>query len=432
MANKKLSELNESFASDPKDFVLLINKDDRTAKRISVANLIKIDSSTVLDKYQFARDNVSDFGPSSIQFSAGDMDNDYIYYAPTTINISGQDASEITGQYEFAGIKNNNLYWKNSENIEINRVDGESFWNFQNGQNTLYKFSGQECYPKFGKINLSDGAELVTSKVMSSRQLKTKESPIILSNLVGVIDTLFKAQSSLTLNNKEYANISYSGVKNLYSYSNINEGPVFTPKTVELNDLSNTGTHSPLSFFGGGDQTSPIIFEYSLGEFKVNKVTEKISGLKGNCSFHQNFSTSIVVDAAATVTGIVVSGPLDISGFKPANPSFKLDIGGNGAVTYNNDIILLKRYFSGVSGTGLIDGLNVFSGNRSSYQEIESYIQSGIDLNAFDINENGYVDQSDIDLISYYTLSGVIDPSNSVEKNAMTDAQLKDNLLKLF
>ena len=141
MANKKLSELNESFASNPSDFVLLINKDSRTSKKISVENLIKVDSSNVLDRYQFSRSDILSFTSSSIDLSAGDIDSDFVYHAPTTINISGTDAAEISGQYEFAGIKNNNLYWKNSNNIEINKVNDENYWNFASDKTSVMKIS---------------------------------------------------------------------------------------------------------------------------------------------------------------------------------------------------------------------------------------------------------------------------------------------------
>jgi hypothetical protein len=434
MATKKLSELNESLASDPTDFVLLMNTESRTAKKISIENLIKIDHSNVLDRYKFSRDSISGFNSSSIQLSTGNMDGDLVYYAPTTITISGADAAEITGQYEFSGINNNNLYWQNSNDLTISRVDTDGHWTINSGINTLYQFSGQECYPKFGNINLLDESGLSVSKSINSRHTKTKEGPIILNSFFGKVDNLFKATPSLSIDLKEYASITYSGSQILHSSAPEDPIAAFIPKTVELGYADNAQAHSPLSFTSSINQNHPLIFEYSLNSFVVNKITEKISGMKGDCSFHQNFSTNIAASLAPTRTGVVVNGPANFSGFKPVTPSFSLDIDGNGGVTYEKDVVLLERYFSGISGAGLVEGLNLSPGinSRTGHQDIANYIQSGIDLSAFDINENGQLDQSDIDLIKFYVVSGGINPSNSIEKNTMTDNQLKENLLKLF
>lgn len=437
MATKKLSELNESFASDPNDFALLMNKDSRTAKKISIKNLVKVDSTNVLDKYRFGRSDISGFNSSSIQLSQGNADNDFLYYTPATITISGSDAPEVSGQYEFYGIKDNNLYWQNSNSFMISRVDTDGHWGIRNGingANTLYLISGQESYPKFGNIDLLDENGLSASKSVNLHHTKTKESPVILNNRLGKIDNLFKAGPNLPIDLKEYASITYLGSQNLYSSYTGDLGVTFTPKTVELGYSDNFGTHSPVSFVNGNRQNIPVIFEYSLNSFTVNKVTEKISGSKGTCSFDQSFSTNIVAATPITRTGVAVNGDGDLSEFKPTAPLFSLDIDGNGSVTYEKDVVLLERYFSGITGDDLIQGLNLSPGlnARTGYQEISDYIESGINLNAFDINENGHLDQSDIDLIKFYTVSGRVNPSNSIEKNTMTNAQLKDNLLKLF
>lgn len=434
MATKKLSELNESFASDPNDFVLLINKESRTAKKISIKNLVKVDNTNVFDKYRFGRSDISGFNSSSIQLSQGNADNDFLYYTPATITISGSDAPEVSGQYEFYGIKDNNLYWQNPNGLQISRVDTDGYWSIKNGVNTLYLISGQESYPKFGNIDLLDEDGLSASKSVNSRHTKTKESPVILNNRLGKIDNLFKATPYLPIDIKEYVSITYSGSQNLYSSYTGNLGVAFTPKTIELGYSDNGGAHGPISFANNNHQNIPVIFEYSLNGFTVNKVTEKISGSKGTCSFDQGFSTNIVAATPITRTGVAVNGDGDLSEFKPTAPLFSLDIDGNGSVTYEKDVVLLERYFSGITGDDLIEGLNLSPGlnARTGYQEISDYIESGINLNAFDINENGHLDQSDINLIKFYTISGRVDPSNSIEKNTMTNAQLKDNLLKLF
>ena len=432
MATKKLSQLNESLVADPSDFVLLMNKQTRTAKKISVENLIKIDSSNIFDRYEFSRDGVSDFDASSIQFSVGDINSDLVYYAPKTITISGVDAVEISAEYEFIGIKNNNLFWRSFNNVEITKNNGAEYWGIYDQQsNLLYKFSGQECYPKFGKIDLLDSAGLSTSKSVNLHHAKTEESPIVINSYLGKTDNLFGATPNLSISNKEYVDVSYSGSQNFYSYGSGDIQTKFAPKTVEIGVNNNYQTHSPLGFIPTNNESYPIIFKYSLEGFTINKVSEKISGENGYYSFGQNFSKKIT-PTPITKIGVLINGDLEFSGFKPTSQPFSLDMNGDGSVDYSPDVVLLERYFSGISGSELITGLEVSPGTRTGHEVIAEYIRSGISSSAFDINEDGHFDQSDVDLIRFYTTHGRISSSNTIEKNRMTDNQLKENLLKLF
>lgn len=440
MATIKISELKRFTEVESGDFAIIINTGTRTPKKIAITDLVNFDGGSVFSRFKFNKENVDDCaGTISVSGQTGDSLESSVYNTPTTIQLTGFTGAANTGfntTYTLSGIQNDHLAWSSGD-FSITRSGSGAYWNLNSGSSGFFQFSSGLTYPNFGPIfnsssgdrNLLDGTggTGVTESGLVSLQSKTGDTPIFFSNISDPVTGVFQSDVNLPILDAESANINF-----LYSTG-------FFPSTGSVNlnfnqasAVISSGQSVPVTSISGSG-AAQTIFTLGVTGFTINQIIESGSGSLGNFSFNNNFNQDFTITNTAIVTGIVVNDSVDLQSTKPQIKYRSLDIDNDGLAS-TGDMTLIKRYIAGTTGSGLISGISFntgtgLSGVRSGFADIQSFIQSGIDLNGYDVNEDGSVGSDDFTFIfNFASGSGV--PVTG--RNGIKAIQLQSNMQAMF
>ncbi len=427
MATKNISDLERFSSIETGDFFLVINTGTRTPKKIAVEDVIFTDQNTANSKYRFTRNSLDGFN-NSVSVQTGDFLEDSVYSTPETIRFTGFTGAANTAlnsTYSLSGIQNDHLAWS-SGNFSITKSGSGVYWNLNSGSSGLFQFSSGLTYPNFGPITLlnsTGGLSGVNESGVVSFQTKTSSTPIFFSQISRVTG-IFEATYNLPLSGFESADIDFLYTTETFPSSNSGN----LSFNADNSNISSGQKSAATSITGTG--LNQTIFTLGVTGLKVNKLIESGSGIFGNFSFNNFLSSGASITNSPVVTGIVTNDSVDLQNTKPSITFRSLDIDNDGLATTGVDLVLLERYFNGTTGNALITGLS-FSGSgvRSGFADIQNFIQSGIDLNGYDVNEDGFVGSDDINFIlNFGSGSGV--PTSG--RNGMKSGQLQSNISTMY
>lgn len=427
MATKNISDLERFSSIETGDFFLVINTGTRVPKKIAVEDAIFTDRNTVVSRYRFSRNSFDGFN-NSVSVQTGDFLENSVYSTPETIRFTGFTGSANTAlnsTYSLSGIQNDNLAWS-SGNFSIVKSGSETYWNLNSGSSGLFQFSSGLTYPNFGPINLlnsTGGFSGVNESGVVSFQTKSSSTPIFFGQ-ASPVTGLFESTCNFPIESFESADIDF-----LYStqtFPSSNSGNLIFD--ADNSNISSGQKSAATSITATG--LTQTIFTLGVTGLQINKLIESGSGAFGNFSFNNSLNSGVSITNSPVVTGIMTNDSVDLQNTKPSIAFKSLDIDNDGLVTSGVDLVLLDRYFNGTTGNALITGLS-FSGSgvRSGYADIQNFIQSGIDLNSYDVNEDGFVGSDDINFIlNFGSGSGV--PITG--RNAMKSGQLQSNISTMY
>jgi len=427
MATKKISDLERFSSIETGDFFLVINTGTRTPKKIAVEDAIFTDRGTVNTRYRFSRNSLEGFN-NSVSVQTGDFSENSIYSTPETVRFTGFTGganTALNSTYSLSGIQNDNLAWS-SGNFSIVKSGSEAYWNLNSGSSGLFKFSSGLTYPNFGPINLlnsTGGSSGVNESGVVSFQTKSSSTPIFFSQ-ISPVTGLFESTCNFPIESFESADINFSYSTQTFPSSNSGN----LSFNADNSNISSGQKSAATSIIGTG--LTQTIFTLGVTGLQVTKLVESGSGVFGNFSFNNYLNSGVSITNSPVVTGIVTNDSVDLQNTKPSISFRSLDIDNDGLVTTGVDLTLLDRYFNGTTGNALITGLS-FSGSgvRSGFADIQNFIQSGIDLNGYDVNEDGFVGSDDINFIlNFGSGSGV----PIAGRNAMKSGQLQSNISTMY
>jgi len=427
MAIKKISDLQQFSSVSTGDFALVINTGTRIPKKIAISDLIRIDRDNIFSRYDFSRNSLSGFDQSSISFEVKSVENEFIYNIPETITFSGFSSSTslLNQSFNLSGIKNDNFCWSGTD-FSIQKSGEASHWDIYSGSSVLFKLTGNTTYPQFGPVNpLTANGDATSETGVIVKQTKTQNSPVFFSYYNPPITGFLESTSNLPINNYESAEISYKYQASFYPEANSQDLTFSGVNDVVLTPDQKGSVISVIP----NNLSTQTIFELTLSGFSVDGISEYYSGYDGNYNFKQSLAANFELTNKPKITGVLVNDSNTLSNYKPQPTYHSLDINNDGFVSSSDDLILLQRYFNGLTGADLISGISFASGTRSGAAEIESFIQSGLDLNSYDINEDGIVGEDDINFILNFA-SGLLFSSSG--RNGMKEAHLTYNIQKLF
>ena len=430
MAIKKISDLQQFSSISTGDFALVVNTETRTPKKIAISDLVSINRDNIFSRYTFNRDSISGFDQSGILFQTKNLENQFVYNIPETITFSGfsSSANLLNQSFNLSGIKNDNFYWSGT-NFSLQKSGENAHWDIFSGSTVLFKLTGNTTYPQFGPVDPLTTSGTATSETgVIARQTKTQDTPFLFSSANKTITGFVETSLNFTLSSFECAKIDYQYGESYYPASG-SGNLTFSGNEEAFRTINDTGSVTSIVTTGMTDQT---IFELDISGFTLNSISESVTGRLGSFDLSQVFNKSLQLTNDIKITGAVVNDSFDLLERKPQLTSYNLDINNDGTVLNVDDILLFKRYaMSGITGADLISGItfDTGSGIRSGAAEIESFIQSGLDLNAYDINEDGVIGSDDITFITGFA-SGVALASTG--RNGSKEAHLKNNLEKIF
>ena len=430
MAIKKISDLQQFSSISTGDFALVVNTETRTPKKIAISDLVSINRDNIFSRYTFNRDSISGFDQSGILFQTKNLENQFVYNIPETITFSGfsSSANLLNQSFNLSGIKNDNFYWSGT-NFSLQKSGENAHWDIFSGSTVLFKLTGNTPYPQFGPVDPLTTSGTATSETgVLARQTKTQDTPFLFSSANKTITGFVETSLNFTLSSFECAKIDYQYGESYYPASG-SGNLTFSGNEEAFRTINDTGSVTSIVTTGMTDQT---IFELDISGFTLNSISESVTGRLGSFDLSQVFNKSFQLTNDIKITGAVVNDSFDLLERKPQLTSYNLDINNDGTVLNVDDILLFKRYaMSGITGADLISGItfDTGSGIRSGAAEIESFIQSGLDLNAYDINEDGVIGSDDITFITGFA-SGVALASTG--RNGSKEAHLKNNLEKIF
>lgn len=428
MAVIKISDLQQLPAISTGDFALVINTETRTPKKIAISDLVTINRENIFSRYKFSRDPIlTGFDQSSISFQAKNLENQFVYNIPETITFSGFSASAglLNQTFNLSGIKDDNFYWSGTD-FSIQKSGENPHWDIYSGSSVLFKLTGSTTYPQFGPVDpLTTGGAATSETGVISRQVKTQDTPFLFSAVNKVITGFVESSFNVYLPFFESAEINYKHEATFYpAFGSGNL--TFSGSNKSFSSLNQKDSVISIVNSGASGQT---IFELNVSGFSVNSISESASGSLGNFNFIQPFFDNFQLTNNIKITGAIVNDSHNLLDYKPQLTSYTLDVNNDGVVSQQDDILLLQRYFNGLTGDDLISEISFASGTRSGAAEIESFIRSGFDLNAYDINEDGVVGSDDIAFITHFS-SGLALPS--IGRNGSKEAHLQNNLQKIF
>lgn len=440
MATIKISELKRFTEVESGDFAIIINTGTRTPKKIAIEDLVNFGGGAIFSRFKFNKQDLKDCTDTvSVSGQTGDSLESSVYSTPATIRFTGFTGAANTGfntTYTLSGIQNDHLAWSSGD-FSITRSGSGAYWNLNSGSSGFFQFSSGLTYPNFGPIfnsnsgdrNLLDGTggTGVTESGLVSLQSKTGDTPIFFSNISNPVTGLFQSDNNLPIQNSESANINF-----LYNTGFFPSSGSGNLNFNQSNSSVSSGQSIPTTSISGSG-TAQTIFTMGVTGFTINKIIESGSGDLGNFSFNNTFNQNFSITNTSIVTGVVVNDSVDLQNTKPQVRYRSLDIDNDGLAS-TGDMTLLKRYLAGTTGTGLVSGISFntgtgLSGVRSGFADIQSFIQSGIDLNGYDVNEDGSVGSDDFTLIfNFASGSGV--PVTG--RNGMKAIQLQSNMQAMF
>ena len=430
MAIKKISDLQQFSSISTGDFALVVNTETRTPKKIAISDLVSINRDNIFSRYTFNRDSISGFDQSGILFQTKNLENQFVYNIPETITFSGfsSSANLLNQSFNLSGIKNDNFYWSGT-NFSLQKSGENAHWDIFSGSTVLFKLTGNTTYPQFGPVDPLTTSGTATSETgVIVRQTKTQDTPFLFSSANKTITGFVETSLNFTLSSFECAKIDYQYGESYYPASG-SGNLTFSGNEEAFRTINDTGSVTSIVTTGMTDQT---IFELDISGFTLNSISESVTGRLGSFDLSQVFNKSFQLTNDIKITGAVVNDSFDLLERKPQLTSYNLDINNDGTVLNVDDILLFKRYaMSGITGDDLISGItfDTGSGIRSGAAEIESFIQSGLDLNAYDINEDGVIGPDDITFITGFA-SGLALASTG--RNGSKEAHLQNNLEKIF
>ncbi len=431
MAIIKISDLQQFSSVSTGDFALIINTETRTPKKIAISDLVTIDRDNIFSRYKFSRGpSLTGFDQSSISFQAKNLENQFVYNIPETITFSGFSASAglLNQTFNLSGIKDDNFYWSGTD-FSIQKSGENLHWDIYSGSSVLFKLTGNTTYPQFGPVDpLTISGSGTNESGVVSRQVKTQDTPFLFSAYNSTITGLVESSFNVNLDIFESADINYKHGATYYP-SFGSQNLTFSNSNESFKSLNEKGSVTSITSTGASGQT---IFELDVSGFSVNNISESVTGDLGNFSLSQGFLNNFELTNDIKITGVIVDDSLSLSKYKPQLFSQSLDINNDGIVSSEDDMLLFERYaISGLTGADLITGITFGTGSgiRSGAAEIESFIQSGLDLNAYDINEDGVVGADDINFITGFS-SGLALSSSG--RNGSKESHLQNNLQKIF
>ena len=431
MATIKISDLQQFSSVSSGDFALVINTETRTPKKIAISDLVTINRNNIFSRYEFARDSsLTGFDQSSISFQAKNLENQFVYNIPETITFSGFSisANPLNQTFNLSGIKDDNFCWS-GVGFSIQKSGENPYWDICQGSNILFKLSGITTYPQFGPVDpLTISGSGTSETGVIARQTKTQNSPFLFSSANKLITGLVESVFNVNLSALESAEINYKHGATCYPASG-SSNLVFSNNNESFKSLNKKGSVTSITNTGALGQT---IFELDVSGFSVNSISESLTGGLGSFNFSQSFVNNFQLTNSIKTTGAIVNDSYRLSQYKPQLAIHSLDINNDGIVSNIDDMLLFERYaISGLTGADLITGITFGTGSgiRSGAAEIASFIQSGLDLNAYDINEDGIVGSDDITFITGFA-SGLAPASTG--RNGSKESHLTSNLQKLF
>ena len=430
MAIKKISDLQQFSSISTGDFALVVNTETRTPKKIAISDLVSINRDNIFSRYTFNRDSISGFDQSGILFQTKNLENQFVYNIPETITFSGfsSSANLLNQSFNLSGIKNDNFYWSGT-NFSLQKSGENAHWDIFSGSTVLFKLTGNTTYPQFGPVDPLTTSGTATSETgVIARQTKTQDTPFLFSSANKTITGFVETSLNFTLSSFECAKIDYQYGESYYPASG-SGNLTFSGNEEAFRTINDTGSVTSIVTTGMTDQT---IFELDISGFTLNSISESVTGRLGSFDLSQVFNKSFQLTNDIKITGAVVNDSFDLLERKPQLTSYNLDINNDGTVLNVDDILLFKRYaMSGITGADLISGItfDTGSGIRSGAAEIESFIQSGLDLNAYDINEDGVIGPDDITFITGFASGQTL---ASTGRNGSKEAHLQNNLEKIF
>ena len=430
MAIKKISDLQQFSSVSTGDFALVINTETRTPKKVAISDLVTINRENIFSRYQFNRNSISGFDQSSISFQTKNLENEFVYNIPQTITFSGFSSSTnlLNQSFNLKGIKNDNFYWSGT-NFSIEKSGETPHWDIFSGSTVLFKLTGNTTYPQFGPVApLTISGSGTDESGVIARQTKTQDTPFLFSSNNKTVTGFVESTFNFALSSFESANVTYRYDESYHPTSK-SEDLTFTGRAESFKNVGEKGSVTSIVNTGMSGQT---IFELDISGFSLDGISESVTGTLGNFNLTQGFNNGFELTNNIEITGAIVNDSFDLLNRKPQLTSYNLDVNNDGIVLNVDDILLFKRYaMSGITGADLISGItfDTGSGIRSGAAEIESFIQSGLDLNAYDINEDGIVGPDDITFITGFA-SGVALASTG--RNGSKEAHLKNNLEKIF
>ena len=431
MATIKISDLQQFSSVSSGDFALVINTETRTPKKIAISDLVTIDRDNLFSRYKFSRGpSLTGFDQSSISFQAKNLENQFVYNIPETITLNGFSSSAglLNQTFNLSGIKDDNFYWSGTD-FSIQRSGENPHWDIYSGSSVLFKLTGNTTYPQFGPVDpLTTGGAATSETGVVSRQVKTQDTPFLFSAFNRKITGLVESTFNVYLPAFESAEINYKHGATCYPASG-SSNLIFSNNNESFKSLNEKGSVTSITNTGALGQT---IFELDVSGFSVNSITESLTGNLGGFNFSQPFVNNFQLTNSIKTTGAILNDSYELSQHKPQLTDYNLDVDNDGVVSNEKDILLFKRYaISGLTGTDLITGITFITGSaiRSGATEIQNFIQSGLDLNAYDINEDGIVGSDDITFITGFA-SGLLPASTG--RNGSKESHLISNLEKIF
>jgi hypothetical protein len=430
MATIKISDLQQFSSVSTGDFALVINTETRTPKKIAISDLVTIDRDNIFSRYKFSRgSSLTGFDQSSISFQAKNLENQFVYNIPETITFIGFSASAglLNQTFNLSGIKDDNFYWSGTD-FSIQKSGETPHWDIYSGSSVLFKLTGNTTYPQFGPVDpLTISGSGTNESGVVSRQVKTQDTPFLTSSVNGEITGLIESTFNISLPTFESAEINYKHGTTYYPASS-SANFTFSNNNESFKSLNEKGSVTSITTTGASGQT---IFELDVSGFSVNSITESLTGNLGDFNFSQPFVNNFQLTDSIKTTGVILTDSYELSQYKPQLAIHSLDIDNDGNVSSEIDVLLLQRYFNGLTGNDLVSGITFTTGVGQRYlsSEIESFIQSGLDLNAYDINEDGIVGSDDITFITGF-ISGLAPASTG--RNGSKEPHLISNLQKLF
>lgn len=431
MATIKISDLQQFSSVSTGDFALVINTETRTPKKIAISDLVTIDRNNIFSRYKFSRDPLlTGFDQSSISFQAKNLENQFVYNIPETITFSGFSASAglLNQTFNLSGIKDDNFYWSGTD-FSIQKSGENPNWDIYSGSSVLFKLTGNTTYPQFGPVDpLTISGSGTNESGVVSRQVKTQDTPFLFSSNNKTITGLVESTFNIYLSSFESAEINYKHGATCYPASG-SSNLIFSNNNESFKSLNEKGSVTSITNTGALGQT---IFELDVSGFSVNSISESFTGSFGGFNFSQPFVNNFQLTNSIKTTGVILNDSFDLLDHKPQLTGYNLDINNDGSISNADDILLFKRYaISGLTGADLITGITFGTGSgiRSVAAEIESFIQSGLDLNAYDINEDGIVGPDDITFITGFAAGVTL---VSTGRNGSKEAHLQNNLEKIF
>tara|TARA_B110000483_G_scaffold200378_1_gene240659 strand:- start:3713 stop:5014 length:1302 start_codon:yes stop_codon:yes gene_type:complete len=431
MATIKISDLQQFSSVSTGDFALVVNTETRTPKKIAISDLITVNRNNIFSRYNFSRGaSLTGFDQSSISFQAKNLENKFVYNIPETITLDGFSLSNglLNKTFNLSGIKDDNFCWSGA-GFSIQKSGENPHWDICQGSTILFKLTGSTTYPQFGPVDpLTTGGAATSETGVIARQTKTQNSPFLFSAYNTAITGLVESSFNVALDSFESAEISYKHGATYYPSSG-SGNLIFSNNNESFKNLNEKGSVTSITSTGALGQT---IFELDVSGFSVNNISESVTAHLGSFNFSQGFVDNFKLTNDIRITGVIVDDSLSLLKYKPQLFSQSLDINNDGIVSNIDDMLLFERYaISGLTGADLITGITFGTGSgiRSGAAEIASFIQSGLDLNAYDINEDGAVGSDDITFITGFA-SGLVPASTG--RNGSKESHLQNNLQKIF